>query len=89
MAIDMSVLIGVGVAIMVVIILLWRKRRMTHAIFIWMFAGAVGNMIDRIWIAGVRDFIDLHYWPIFNFADVYLTIALIIYLHGAWTLYKR
>jgi predicted Ser/Thr protein kinase/lipoprotein signal peptidase len=87
--IDIGVLISVGIGIMVVIILLWWKRRMTHGIFIWMFAGAVWNMIDRIWLRGVRDFIDLQVWPIFNLADVYLTIALILYLRWVRRLFRQ
>lgn len=42
-------------------------------------AGGLGNMIDRALYGGVRDFILLSYgnfsWPVFNFADIYLTIG--------------
>lgn len=42
-------------------------------------AGGLGNMMDRVLYGGVRDFILLSYdkfsWPIFNFADIYLTIG--------------
>jgi signal peptidase II len=31
--------------------------------------GAVGNLIDRIQVGYVVDFIDLTYWPVFNIAD--------------------
>jgi len=45
-------------------------------------AGAVGNLYDRIFFHGVRDFLDFYFinWPIFNLADVYISIgvALII-----------
>lgn len=37
-------------------------------------AGALGNLIDRLMLGGVRDFIDLHWrtyhWPTFNVADM-------------------
>lgn len=46
--------------------------------------GAVGNLIDRIRMGEVIDFIDmgigLHRWPIYNFADIYVTIGMFILL---------
>ena len=44
--------------------------------------GALGNFIDRICLGGVRDFIELKFieFPIFNFADVFLTCGVICYL---------
>jgi signal peptidase II len=32
--------------------------------------GIIGNLIDRITIGAVIDFIDFHVWPVFNLADV-------------------
>ena len=32
--------------------------------------GAAGNLIDRVRTGGVVDFIDLHFWPVFNLADM-------------------
>jgi len=31
--------------------------------------GAVGNLLDRVRLGSVRDFIDLRWWPVFNVAD--------------------
>lgn len=47
-------------------------------------AGGIGNFLDRILLGGVVDFIDLGFWPAFNFADSYLVIGafLLIFLHG-------
>lgn len=44
--------------------------------------GAMGNFIDRIAIGGVRDFIEFKFmeFPIFNFADMFLTAGVICYL---------
>ena len=41
--------------------------------------GALGNLIDRLRLGQVIDFVDLHvgsyHWPIFNLADACITIA--------------
>ncbi|WP_303997279.1 signal peptidase II [Megamonas hypermegale] len=35
-----------------------------------LFGGAIGNMIDRIFIGRVIDYIDFRIWPVFNLADI-------------------
>ena len=46
------------------------------------FGGALGNLYDRIFYKAVPDFIDFHiadfHWFIFNFADVFITIGVLI-----------
>lgn len=39
------------------------------------FGGAIGNLIDRIRFGYVVDFLDLRWWPVFNVADIALTIG--------------
>ena len=45
-------------------------------------SGAIANIIDRIFNGYVIDFIYFHYndfyWPAFNFADIYITIGIIM-----------
>jgi signal peptidase II len=38
-------------------------------------SGALGNLIDRISLRYVIDFIDFRIWPVFNFADTSITIG--------------
>lgn len=40
--------------------------------------GAVGNLIDRVRIGAVTDFIDPPLWPTFNLADVAITLGALI-----------
>ena len=46
--------------------------------------GAVGNLFDRFTYFAVPDFIDLHYkdfhWFTFNFADIFITLGVILIL---------
>ena len=47
-------------------------------------AGALGNAIDRVYFGGVIDFIDFFiynfHWPAFNFADIFITVGVILVL---------
>ena len=66
---------------LVVIFYFWWNKKISNLVFVLLFAWALGNLIDRIFLWGVRDFIDLHFWPVFNLADVYLTIGVLILIY--------
>ncbi len=40
--------------------------------------GTVGNLIDRIYLGYVTDFIDFNFWPAFNIADSAIVVGTII-----------
>jgi signal peptidase II len=44
-------------------------------------AGIFGNLIDRLAFGKVVDFIHVGSWPVFNFADVYLTSIAIYFIY--------
>lgn len=46
--------------------------------------GAFGNLIDRIFIGHVIDFIDFRIWPVFNVADSAITIGVIVLVIYFW-----
>ena len=48
-------------------------------------AGAVGNLIDRVFVGYVIDFIDLRVWPVFNVADCAITTGALLL---AWHLLR-
>lgn len=43
-------------------------------------AGALGNFTDRAWHGYVVDFLHIVHWPVFNVADIYLTVGGIAFL---------
>jgi signal peptidase II len=79
-------LVGVSIVAMALIFYLFVKAESDRKRYIFslslIFAGALGNLIDRIWLGEVRDFIDLHiynlHWPIFNVADSAITIGIVL-----------
>ena len=76
----------IAVAVSAVIVL-WIKRLQQHekwqaVALALILGGAIGNVIDRIWLGYVVDFIDVYYghmhWPAFNIADSAITIGVVL-----------
>lgn len=71
-------------AIIIVSYLLKKENVSKLKIFAFSFiiAGAFGNFIDRLTYGFVVDFLDLyigkHHWPVFNVADISITIAIVL-----------
>ena len=73
---------AIAVIASVVIIMLLRKpqnHRLFNAALALILGGAIGNLIDRVLLGHVVDFIQVHaggyYWPAFNVADSAITIG--------------
>ncbi len=48
------------------------------------FAGALGNLIDRLTIGWVTDFISIWIIPVFNVADLCITTGVVLLLISVW-----
>lgn len=83
---------------LLVIILLYRQLRLrttlsTTALAL-IFGGAVGNLIDRLSLGYVTDFIDIRlwgdfHWQAFNLADSSITIGIFVLIYFLfWSLRK-
>ena len=57
------------------------------------FAGAVGNLIDRVRFGAVVDFLDFYirtwHWPAFNVADSSISLGAVLMIWGMITLRKE
>ena len=42
--------------------------------------GSLSNLVDRVRLGYVTDFLDLRYWPAFNLADSFIVIGVVILL---------
>ncbi|MDP2778494.1 MAG: signal peptidase II [Anaerolineales bacterium] len=47
-------------------------------------AGAAGNLVDRLMMGKVTDFISIGTFPVFNVADSSITIGVVVLLLGVW-----
>lgn len=85
-----------AVAVVVSIVLsIWLsrltpERRLLGVALALLIGGAVGNLIDRLWLGQVIDFLDLHWqgwhWPAFNLADSAITLGVVLLL---WAEYRQ
>jgi len=46
--------------------------------------GAIGNLIDRLTIGHVTDFISVGTFPVFNIADSSISVGCVVLLLGVW-----
>jgi signal peptidase II len=87
-------LIGVMAMVIVVALLLSLRRGSSRLVEVsvgLVLGGAIGNVIDRLfrspgWLrGGVVDFIDFQWFPIFNVADMGITIGGALLLFSSWS----
>lgn len=79
---DMVILLSVVALCMFVV--MYIKKSLYYGALLLLMAGTVGNMYDRLVYDGVRDFLVLPDWFIFNFADVRLTCGMIGVIIYQW-----
>jgi len=65
-----------------------EQQRLIHWALALIFSGALGNLIDRVRLGEVIDFLDAHWyqyhWPAFNVADSAITIGVGLLLLDIW-----
>ena len=78
------VLSGVALIIVLFLYLWFRKehRFLTRLGLVFMMGGAISNVIDRLYLGSVVDFIDWHigvyHWPAFNIADSFICLGVFL-----------
>ncbi|MDA3934671.1 MAG: signal peptidase II [Gammaproteobacteria bacterium] len=68
------------------VLLVWLQRarhlRLQALALALIIGGAIGNVIDRVRLGHVIDFIDWHYhdwhWPVFNLADSAISVGVVL-----------
>lgn len=75
-----SPLVTVLAALTLVFLLFYNKGRQIGTGAAWpgiaaMAGGAAGNLIDRVRLGYVVDYLDVHVWPVFNLADIAIVLG--------------
>ena len=86
------VLVGI---VMTILLLFWMSK-ISNELEKWgillIIAGAISNIGDRLINNYVLDFIFLHYkkyyWPAFNFADIFISVGILIIIIESYKIYK-
>ena len=82
-------LITTSLITIIFIICLLLKQKIKEKLFLFslamILAGALGNLIDRLRLSAVIDFIDFKVWPVFNIADSFITIGAVILAYAVIT----
>ena len=80
------------VILIITAIILWmvsRSNGMEKIAFLIVLGGSLGNIFDRIYYSAVADFIDVKYenfhWFIFNVADMFITIGVLMLIFIEFT----
>jgi len=82
--------IMVALAALVCILCMLRKlsdqQKLTTVALSLIFSGALGNLIDRVRLGEVTDFLDVYWrgrhWPAFNIADSAICVGVVLVLFG-------
>ena len=84
---------AVSLVLLVWLIRLPRREWMTGLGLALILGGAIGNLVDRIRLGYVVDFIDFHiggwHYPAFNVADSAITCGVILLLLDVWLVSLR
>lgn len=75
-------------AVIAILYMLMRRPRFSSSwyLYLWQYGllfilcGATGNLIDRVRLGYVVDFLDFRIWPVFNVADVLISSGVVILL---------
>ena len=69
--------------------ILIKDKDSEYIAYSFIFGGALGNLYDRFLLGYVIDFIEFHYnnfyWPIFNIADIAISIGIILLLYSMFS----
>ena len=77
-----------GLICLITLIILWmviRTKGVEKLAFMVVFGGSLGNIFDRLYYSSVPDFIDIHFgdfhWFIFNVADIFITLGVLLLIY--------
>jgi len=86
-------LIVLTVILILGVIIGYRKLPLKRPLVLYGVAfivgGGLGNLLDRLRHGYVVDFFDLHFWPVFNLADVAIVVGAGLLFLDLWLTHRR
>ena len=84
---NQRVIFIVAAALVIAAACLMYRRLMSEKVIVrWgvalLLGGAAGNLIDRVRIGRVIDFLDFRIWPVFNIADIGICIGVSLLMYA-------
>ena len=77
----LTVLITVSVLGLLICSVFFKNQSLPHRLaYGFILGGALGNLIDRLRLEHVIDFLDFRIWPVFNIADSFITIGVMLFI---------
>jgi signal peptidase II len=77
-------------SVAIIVALLWYRRqvppgaRWLNVALGLLVGGALGNLLDRLRIGHVTDFLDFQFWPVFNVADSSIFVGVCLLTWHLW-----
>ena len=69
----------IAIIVLIIFFMINKNNNIKKYPLLMIFAGAIGNLYDRIFYKAVPDFIDFHigefHWFIFNVADIFISLG--------------
>ena len=69
----------IALIVLIIFFMIIKNNNIKKYPLLMIFAGAIGNLYDRIFYKAVPDFIDFHigefHWFIFNVADIFISLG--------------
>ena len=87
-SLTLTIVAFIGIVVLLLIALPFSRRflplndRLGKPALSLILGGTIGNLIDRLHLGYVTDFIDVGFWPAFNIADSAITIGVIIFAYS-------
>lgn len=79
--IPLSIIIIVSLVTIIGIYIWYEKKYISQSAFLFLMIWGIWNLYDRIFYAGVRDRINIHIIPVFNIADICITIWVMLFIY--------
>lgn len=77
----MRILIVISIIAIIFCFIAYRRKLIPYRTFVLLLAWALWNLFDRIVFWWVRDWVNIQIIPVFNLADIFITLWVCIFIY--------